>query len=162
MSPELSKAQRFYAIFLAVLIVFIHLLSAYLYFSFSNRLEPKVFYFPSATISSELMPELHNVPVENAIAAEKTAYNSGLEIFIRELFLGPQSIYLKNPIKDFAELERIIYSDLHHRSMLFVFIRIKNENYDKIEAIKEWLMRNIRNYYKTTRIILYFNEKLIE
>ena len=120
-------------------------------------------YFPSATTESGFFPELHSIPLVSPLSTQKSVNNSSLEVFVKELFLGPQSIYNENPIRNYVRLQSVLYSYYNNRDMAFIFINFeenikksnRNTDNEKIQEIKQWLLFNIKNYYDIDTITIF-------
>ncbi len=160
----LSKNKKVYTSLVFIAIIFVYIVDVQLYFNSDNRLEKKVLYFPPATVDSGFSPELHRIPLVSPLNAKKSVNNSSLEVFIKELFLGPQSIYNDSLVHNYVRLQRVIYSSHDTRNLAFIFLAFEDTvaqeskniaNNERINMIKEWLLFNINNYYDIDTITIF-------
>ncbi len=157
-----AKSRKILAVFLFIVLVFFYSLSVYVFFSSSRTLEAKVFHYPSITKDGTYVAEVHNIPMKNDFAGDLSRY-SDIELFVEELFLGPQSIYLENSLLNSVSLDNLIYSLVGERKLLFLFLKSEK----KIESVlmqdlTEWIRVNINNYYADVDFFLFINNNYTE
>ncbi len=153
---------------MTIFIVF--LLSLFLYFA-SPKLIQYPLYFPSATTLSSkkfedtLKIELRMIPKNNFVSRFMGGYDEITRVkdFIYELFLGPQSIYLKAVVPQEFTIERVMKGSIGKKEVLFLLLKTDNTRLitkNLIHTIRQWLYYNLKTIEYKQEILLIINGEL--
>lgn len=147
---------------LIILIVFLYLLSSFIYLITPSRLEPQIlYYYTYLEESSGFVPEIRNMPKtkkgRQEIFSLKLFHKNNIEALIYELMLGPQNIYAVPFATRYFMLDKVLFSS--KQKEVYIQLIVKDESDDLItkdilEKTRKWFEKNIRKYFDIDNVVV--------
>lgn len=156
-----NKVAIFSALFVLMIMITTFIASSYLYFTSGNTFQKIPLYFPDATSSIDstyYKPEMRTIPKMKYNFIEKNDNISNVKIFLEELILGPNSIYMKNFIPQHVDFSNILAGSYQNSKDIFIKLQNNDKNRDltklEVTAIRNWLQYNIDIYFYSYNIYI--------